>query len=117
MLFVGPGTVASIFDVDDPEALKITVNALRFFAVVPVGICMTRILSVFYQYTERIIRATAILMLSWGVFPALLCFLLGQVSLVGLIIGFTLGLVAILPILFVYVRIIKREKFFDYRLS
>ena len=117
LLFIGPGTVASIFDVDDPEAFKITVNALRFFSVVPVGICMTRILSVFYQYTERIGRATAILILSWGLFPALLCFLLGQVSLVGLIIGFTLGLVAILPILFVYVRIIKREKFFDYRLS
>ena len=110
LYFMFAEDIVSIFDINDPATFGSAVSAAEVIAVIPIVICFTRILAVFFQYTKRTGRAAFLVIMSWGLLPALGGWLLGRVSLDGITWGVALGASAALFLMILYVRIRKKEK-------
>ncbi len=110
LFFAGAKGIVGIFDVDDPFAAEMAVRSVHMIAVIPIIICLTRVLAIFYQYTERTLRAAVLIDISWGILPALLGMLLGAVSIIGIPAGIALGASLVLFSMILYVKQTKKEK-------
>ena len=89
---------------------------LKIFAPAAVFVCLTRITAIFYQYTERLPRTIILLGMAIAFLPIAFCMLLGQISEVGIVVGIALGPTTAFSLMYLFVRLIKREKLFDYTL-
>ena len=102
--------IVSIFDIDDPASAALASKAIKMMGILPIPICFTRILAIFYQYTDRILRSCFLIHLSWGIFPAAFAFLLSQIAAEGIPAGIVLGCILAMLLVLIYVRLGKREK-------
>ena len=104
------------FDIDDPETAHLAAVMLRIYAPAMVFICLTRVTAIFYQYTGRITRTIALFGAAMTALPVAFAMIFGQLSLEGIAAGIALGPAAAVALMYGYVRIVKREKLFDYTL-
>ena len=107
-----PYALLKMFDVDDVQTLESASAFVRLLMIPLIAVCFTRIRAIFYQYTDRVSRTIGIILGAWGVFPAIFCFLLGSISLQGLIWGLVIGVCAV-PILLVGVLLIRGDSYED----
>ncbi|MCR5654023.1 MAG: hypothetical protein K6G07_00060 [Lachnospiraceae bacterium] len=107
--------VVSIFDINDPATCLAAETAVRLVAIIPIVICFTRILAIFYQYTNRVRRASFLIIMSWGFLPALFGWLFGKISLNGLTVGVIVGSTLALLFMILYVTVLKKEKLMEYQ--
>ncbi len=106
--------LVTIFDINDPVTCELAVRAVRMIAFIPVIMCFTRIFAIFFQYTKRVGRAVLLIALSWGLFPGVLGWLLGQMSIEGLTLGVVFGSSVVLFLMILYIKIFKKEKIWEY---
>lgn len=104
------------FDIDDAETARLAAVMLRIFAPAMVFICLTRVTVIFYQYTRRIIRALFLFGGAMAALPIAFVMIFGQLSLEGVAIGIALGSAAAVALMYGYVRLVRKEKFYDYTL-
>ena len=113
LYLLGAGVFVDLFDLNDPLTVRLAARAVRVVAAVAVAICLTRVLAIFYQYTERIARAAALLWLAWGIFPAALGWTIGAVFLDGITVGLAAGSALALVAMLTYVRLVRHEGVWD----
>lgn len=116
LIFLASSLLPEAFDIDNAKTAALTSLMLKIFAPTAIFICLTRITAIFYQYTERLPRTITILGLAIAIFPIAFGMLLGQTSEVGIVVGMTLGPTMAFTLMYLFVRLIKREKLFDYTL-
>ncbi|MCR5339659.1 MAG: hypothetical protein K6E75_13995 [Lachnospiraceae bacterium] len=115
LYFTMADTLVSLFDINDPLTGELAVKAVKMIAATPVIICLTRIFAIFYQYTKRVRRAAFLVIMSWGLLPALFVWLFGQIAIEGVTLGLILGSSVALFLMLLYVRGLKKEKFLEYK--
>lgn len=104
------------FDIDNPETARLAALMLRILAPTAVFVCLSRITAIFYQYTRRIPRTVILFGMAIALLPSLFAVLLGQFAIEGIAAGIAAGPFAALALMYGYVRLIKKEKLFDYSL-
>ncbi len=114
LYFLFAEDIVYIFDINDPATSAAAETAVRLLAFVPIIICFTRIIAVFYQYTGRGGRALFLIFMSWGLLPSLFGWLLGNVSLDGVTFGVIVGTSLALLLMLLYVKVLKKEKIMEY---
>ena len=107
----------NMFDIDDPVTAAIAVNAIRIVAIVPVVICMVRIVAIFYQYTRRIGRTVTLFLSAWGVMPAICAYIFGAFSAEGIVAGIILGIAFAIAMLCAYIKMLKKEPIWYFSLE
>lgn len=101
-------------DIDDPHTAQQATVMLMIFAPGAIFICLSRVTAIFYQYTLRKRRTLILFGTSVALCPSLLGIAFGQISLEAIAIGVGLGPVVAIALMYGYVRLIKKEKLFDY---
>ncbi len=104
------------FDIDNAETAGHATAMLRILAPTAIFICLSRITAIFYQYTQRITRTIILFGLAIALLPSLLGMLFGQIALYGIAVGMAAGPPIALALMYGYVRLVKKEKLFDYSL-
>ena len=107
----------SFFDIDDEETAKIASMMLMIIAPSTIFICLSRVIGIFYQYTQRITRAIIIFGMSVMGLPVMLGMLFGQVAIEGIAVGMAVGPLVAIMLMYGYVKGIKKEKLFEYNLQ
>ncbi|MCR4746394.1 MAG: hypothetical protein K5894_14355 [Lachnospiraceae bacterium] len=105
--------LVSIFDIDDPVTYDLAVQAVKIMALAPIIICFTRIYAIFFQYTKRTARAAFLIIMSWGILPGVFSWMIGSLSVDGMVWGVVLGTSVVFFIMLVYVAAIKKEKIWE----
>ncbi|MCR5777012.1 MAG: hypothetical protein K6G84_06285 [Lachnospiraceae bacterium] len=116
LIFLASDVLPEAFDIDNAETAALTSLMLKIFAPAAVFVCLTRITAIFYQYTERLPRTIILFGMAIAFFPIAFGMLLGQISEVGIVVGIALGPTTAFSLMYLFVRLIKREKLFDYTL-
>ena len=116
LVFIASGVLPEAFDIDNEETAALASLMLKIFAPAAVFICLTRITAIFYQYTERLPRTIILFGMAIAFLPITFGMLLGQISEVGIVVGIALGPTTAFSLMYLFVRLIKREKLFDYTL-
>lgn len=98
---------------DDPELLRTTKECAYAFSLLPVTGMFIRIVSVFYQYTGRVMRALYGFVFGLGLFPCAMALMFGSFSPVILSLCFTIGSLSAIILWLVYMKFIKKEKLID----
>lgn len=104
------------FDIDNPETARLAAVMLRILALTAIFICLSRVTAIFYQYTRRIPRTLILFGMAIAALPAAFGMLFGQLATEGIAVGIALGPPVALALMYGYVRVIKKEKLFDYSL-
>lgn len=114
LFLFGPEHIASVFDIEDVETTAAVIESIRIISIVPVVICMTRIIAIFYQYTARIKRTIALFISAWGVLPAVFAWVIGSISVEWMVAGLVCGNALALGSLYIYVKKIRKEEIFQW---
>ena len=101
-------------DIDDSHTAQQATVMLMIFAPGAIFICLSRVTAIFYQYTLRKRRTLILFGMSVALCPSLLGIAFGQISLEAIALGVGLGPVVATALMYGYVRLIKKEKLFDY---
>ena len=107
------GPIVSVFDINDPDSAALGVMAVRMIGILPLSLCFTRVLAIFYQYTDRLLRSSLLIHLSWGIFPAAFAYLMGQVAVEGIGAGIITGSLLALLLVLLYVWLRKKERLWE----
>ena len=107
--------IIRLFDIDDAEAAKSAITAVRVLAVSPAAIITTRVTAIFYQYTEKIGRAILVWVFFLGVVPLLLAAFLSLAGLSAMVWGVALGPVIAVALLWTLPTGRKRSAGVDLR--
>ena len=116
MVFIGADVLPEAFDIDDPGTAQLASQMLRIFAPTAIFICLSRVTAIFYQYTRRIGRTVLLFGMAVALFPILFGILFGKIASLGIAAGLAAGPLVAIALMYAYVRLIKREKLFDYAL-
>lgn len=101
-------------DIDNPKTAQQAAIMLMIFAPGAIFICLSRVTAIFYQYTLRKRRTLILFGMSVALCPSLLGIAFGQISLEAIAIGVGLGPAVAIALMYGYVRLMKKEKLFDY---
>ena len=113
---LGSGTLPEFFDIDNPETARLAGTMLMILAPSALFICLSRVTAIFYQYTRRIPRTIILFGMAIALLPSAFAMLFGRIAQEGIAVGIALGPVTALALMYGYVRLIKKEKLFDYAL-
>ena len=116
VIFMGSEVLPWAFDIDNEATAAHSSLMVRIFAPAAPFICFARIFAIFYQYTRRIKRTVILFGMTVALLPPLFVALLGRIAIEGEALGIALGTLSAVALMYVYVRVIKREKMFDYAL-
>ncbi len=116
LIMFASSVIPDAFDIDNEKTARLATLMLRIFAPTAVFICMSRITAVFYQYTKRLSRTIFLFAMTIALFPVMFALLFGQIAVEGIAVGMALGPAAAITLMYVFVRYIKKETLFDYRL-
>lgn len=116
LILLGSGVLPEAFDIDSEEAASLAATLLMILSPTAVFICLTRVTAIFYQYTRRILRTHLLFGMAIAAFPILFSMLLGRSRPEGIAAGMALGPATAFALMYGYVRLIKKEKLFDYTL-
>ena len=110
------GVIPEAFDIDSAETAGRATHMLMIFAPTVVFICLSRVTAVFYQYTQRIRRAIMMFAMFVVLMPVSLGMFFGSFALEGIAAGMAAGPAVSIMLMYGYVRLIRKEKLFDYTL-
>lgn len=116
LLLLAANVLPAAFDINNADTARLAAVMLRIFAPAAVFICLSRVTAIFYQYTKRIPRTLILFGMAVAVLPAGFGILFGQLAIEGIAFGVALGPAAAIALMYGYVRVIKKEKLFDYSL-
>ena len=105
------------FGIDSEETAVIAADCLKLLAIAPIFICIIRITSIFFQYTNRISRCIYGFLFAFGVYPALcfipFCWLSLSLSAIGVVLG---PIITFLTI-YLFCKFVKKEDMFKIDIS
>ena len=110
------GVIPEAFDIDSAETAGRATHMLMIFAPTAVFICLSRVTAIFYQYTQRIRRAIMMFAMFVVLMPVSLGMFFGSFALEGIAAGMAAGPAVSIMLMYGYVRLIRKEKLFDYTL-
>lgn len=110
------GVIPEAFDIDSAETAGRATQMLMILAPTAVFICLSRVTAIFYQYTHRVRRAIILFGMFVVIMPVLLGMLFGRIELRGIAAGMAAGPLTAIALMYGYVRLIRKEKLFDYTL-
>jgi len=116
LILFGSDVLPEAFDIDNAKTAQLASVLLMIISPTALFICLTRVTSIFYQYTKRLLRTLILFGSAITLLPILFSVLFGQIALEGIAIGIALGPVAAIMLMYGYVHWIKKEKLFDYSL-
>lgn len=116
LILLAANVLPAAFDIDDAGTARLAAVMLRILAPGAVFVCLVRVTAIFYQYTRRIKRTLILFGLFIAVLPSGLGMLFGQLAPEGIAAGISAGPAAALSLMYGYVRLIRKEKLFDYSL-
>lgn len=116
LILIGSGVLPEAFDIDNEETFRLATVMLRILSPTALFICLSRVTAIFYQYTRRITRTLLLFGMAIALFPILFGRLFGRIAPEGIVAGLALGPVTAFALMYGYVRLIKKEKLFDYAL-
>ena len=114
LILLTASVMPGVMDIDDPHTAQQATVMLMIFAPGAIFICLSRVTAIFYQYTLRKRRTLILFGMSVALCPSLLGIAFGQISLEAIALGVGLGPVVATALMYGYVRLIKKEKLFDY---
>ena len=116
LILLGAGVLPGAFDIDNEETFRLASVMLRILSPTALFICLTRMTATFYQYTRRITRTLLLFGMAIALFPSLFGMLLGRISIEWIAVGIAIGPLVAFALMYGFVRLIKKEKLFDYAL-
>lgn len=116
LIALGSGVLPEAFDIDNAETARLAGVMLLSLAPTALFICLSRVTAIFYQYTQRISRTIILFGMAIALLPSVFGILFGAIAPVGIAAGIALGPVTALALMYGYVRLIKKEKLFDFAL-
>ena len=116
VILLTSGILPAAFDIDDEETARQASRMLMIVAPTAIFMFYTRITAIFYEYTRRIPRTIILFGMAVTLFPASLAMLFGRGAIEGIAVGMAVGPVIAILLMFLYVRLVKKEKLFDYTL-
>lgn len=116
VILLTSGILPAAFDIDDEETARQASRMLMIVAPTAIFMFYTRITAIFYEYTRRISRTIILFGMAVTLFPASLAMLFGRGAIEGIAVGMAAGPVIAILLMFLYVRLVKKEKLFDYTL-
>ena len=114
LILLTASVMPGAMDIDDPHTAQQATVMLMIFAPGAIFICLSRVTAIFYQYTLRKRRTLILFGMSVALCPSLLGIAFGQISLEAIALGVGLGPIVATALMYGYVRLIKKEKLFDY---
>ena len=116
LILLASGVLPGAFDIDNEETFRLASVMLLIFSPAALFICLTRMTATFYQYTRRVTRTLLLFGMAIGLFPSLFGILLGKISIEWIAASIALGPLAAFALMYGFVRLIKKQKLFDYKL-
>ena len=116
LILLGSGVLPEAFDIDNPETAQHATTMLLIIAPTALFLSLSRVTAIFYQYTRRITRTIILFGMTIVFLPSLFGILLGQISIEWIAVGMALGPAAAIGLMYLFVRVIKNQKLFDYRI-
>ena len=116
LILLASSVLPEAFDIDNPETARLAAVMLLILAPTAIFICLTRITAIFYQYTRRIPRTILLFGMAIALLPSLFSLLFGTISMEWIAAGIAMGPLAAFVLMYGFVRLIKKEKLFDYAL-
>ncbi len=116
LILLAADALPEAFDIDNAETARLAAMMLRTLAPTAIFICLSRVTAIFYQYTRRIPRTLVLFGMAIAALPTTFGMLFGQFAIEGIAFGISLGPVVAIALMYGYVRVIKKEKLFDYSL-
>ena len=116
LIALGSGVLPEAFDIDNVETARLAGVMLLILAPTALFICLSRVTAMFYQYTRRIARTLILFGLAIALLPSGLGMLFGTIAPEGIAAGMALGPVTALALMYGYVRLMKKERLFDFAL-
>lgn len=116
IILLSAHALPAAFDIDNADTARLAVVMLRIFAPATVFICLTRVTAIFYQYTRRITRTIVLFGSAMTALPMALAMIFGQLALEGIAVGIALGPAVAVALMYGYVRLVRKEKLYDYTL-
>ena len=109
--------IIGIFDIDDAATAENAANAVRIMALSTIPIIMARVTTIFDQYTEKIGRATILLLMAYGLVPAALVYLLGGISIECMTLAIAVGPAVLIAAVWIFGRPNKTNKVSLHRMT
>lgn len=116
LILLGSSVLPEAFDIDNEETFRLAGTMLMILAPSALFICLSRVTAIFYQYTRRIPRTIILFGMAIALLPSAFAMLFGRIAPEGIAVGIALGPITALALMYGYVRLIKKEKLFDYAL-